>query len=586
MTKHIVAAYWGHDSVLCFWNDVTKTFHTLEIEKVTGIKHYRGHYRREEEADIYKKCIEIAEKEFGIPNDYHAFVIGGFNDEEEWMVFNVPDDKELFLRCFANHEAVRKAFNVKNIVAIPGHHNFHAMSAFQQSPFDKAVSITMDGGGDDGFQFVRTIPDRKTILESKLSSFKIRELSFGRQYNRCARWVMHHIVKNTPNHSDLAGKVMGASAYGSTSRGGYVKGRALMEDNKEWWNRYTRETEWLRYYIGDRDRTHMEWRERKLRIIKVFSKTPEHFNPWSLMTYPISWEQECDIALGIQDKFVTMALNWIKDQIKEQGINLDEYDRNVVFSGGCALNVLFNNILQKELDVNLYVPPNPTDVGLAFGILTSYMIKNDMEFEVPPYSMTYNGSTIRDKEKLPDYIESHNGRKGTLDEVADLLKNNKVIGFVQGRIENGARALGNRSLLANPKGNDAKDRVNKVKRRESYRPFAPICKLEDAPKYFDGPRYDNLAHMNVALRTRDEYLDEVRAATHVDGTARVQTVTYEQNPNIYTLLDKFDGVLLNTSFNLAGKPILNTYEEAFYQLDNTPLDNLVIIDDNNDIWIF
>jgi carbamoyltransferase len=171
-------------------------------------------------------------------------------------------------------------------------------------------------------------------------------------------------------------------------------------------------------------------------------------------------------------------------------------------------------------------------------------------------------------------------------DVASILKDDKIIGFIQGGMEVGARALGNRSILADPKGIDKKDKVNEVKRREAYRPFAPVCRLEDAETYFDSIRYDNLSYMNFAIKTREEHIDKLRAVTHVDGTARVQTVTREQNEILYDLLTEFDGVLLNTSFNVKGSPILNTLKEAFYMLDETTLDHLVVVDEHNTIWIF
>lgn len=581
--RHLVAGYWGHDSSLTFWNDVTKTFHIIEIEKLTGIKHYRGHHRRgDEEKEVYQKAIEIAEREFGIPNDYYAFIAAGHDPKTQ---IDDKTDWRYVMPC--NENTVCSVFNVKNYVNSVGHHLFHATSGFMQSPFEKAVVISMDGGGTEGFQFVYTAEDRKTPLPIQWMTKERAnsEIFLGRQYNRCARWICYNMLQVTPCHSDFSGKVMGASAYGDRTSEAYRIARSLFENNKETWNKYTRENDWFRFYLGTREEILKDpgVRDRRKRLmIQAFWETPENYNPYRLMAFPVDWQTECDYSLGIQEKFEQMSYAWITKMLKD--INLDDYDRNVVMSGGVALNVIFNAKLREKLNINLFVPPNPTDVGLSHGALADYMLKNKVDFDVR--NVTYSTFSIQDKDKLSEYVKSHNGRLSSIKEVAQLLRDQKIIGFVQGNIEVGPRALGNRSILCDPQGPDKKDLVNKVKRREAYRPFAPMCRREDVEKYFESSNYEHLSHMNIAVRTRPEYVDQIAAATHVDGTARIQTVTHEENENIYNLLTEFDGVLLNTSFNVAGKPILNTYEEAFYVLDNTPLDNLVIVDDNNQVWVF
>ena len=153
------------------------------------------------------------------------------------------------------------------------------------------------------------------------------------------------------------------------------------------------------------------------------------------------------------------------------------------------------------------------------------------------------------------------------------------MGLVYGDSEVGPRALGNRSIVCDPNIADMKDILNsKVKFREWYRPFAPFCKKEEADQWFETRNFDNLEYMSYAPKVK---VDTLPSITHVDGTARLQTVTEESHPHFYELLTEFGkisetNVLLNTSFNIRGFPILSTIEDALYALNNTQMDYVVI----------
>jgi len=168
----------------------------------------------------------------------------------------------------------------------------------------------------------------------------------------------------------------------------------------------------------------------------------------------------------------------------------------------------------------------------------------------------------------------------TIKTLSKDLNEGLIVGVVRDTSEHGPRALGNRSILCNPTYPNMKDILNeKVKNREWYRPFAPVCRLEDVSKYFD---FDGESRwMSFCPTVKEEYRDKLVSITHVDGTARVQTVTKEQNPWLYELLTEFEkesgvGVLLNTSFNVNGKPILSRYSDAFEVYNNTKMDALVL----------
>jgi len=190
--------------------------------------------------------------------------------------------------------------------------------------------------------------------------------------------------------------------------------------------------------------------------------------------------------------------------------------------------------------------------------------------------VTYNGLPLLDRDKLKDY----NTKKVTKKDIARLLKDGKIIGLIYGDSEVGPRALGNRSIICDPSIPEMKDILNsKVKHRESYRPFAPFCKKEDAHKYFESRDFENMEYMSFAVNVK---VDTLPSITHVDGTARLQIVTEESHSHFYELLTEFGNisdtnVLLNTSFNTKGKPILSTISDAVKILDYVIIDDYLII---------
>ena len=253
---------------------------------------------------------------------------------------------------------------------------------------------------------------------------------------------------------------------------------------------------------------------------------------------------------------------------------LDKHNTKIplVVTGGCALNVIINEKIKDRYEREVYVPPNPHDGGLSLGHMFCYQKPKER------VNVTYNGLPLLDRDKLKDY----NTKKVTKKDIAKLLKDGKIIGLVYGDSEVGPRALGNRSIVCDPSIPEMKDILNsKVKRRESYRPFAPFCKKEDVHKYFESRDFENMEYMSFAVKVK---VDNLPSITHVDGTARLQTVTEESHPHFYELLTEFGkisdtNVLLNTSFNSRGKPILSTISDALEILKETELD-CVVVDDH------
>jgi carbamoyltransferase len=260
---------------------------------------------------------------------------------------------------------------------------------------------------------------------------------------------------------------------------------------------------------------------------------------------------------------------------------------NLVLSGGCALNSSYNGkILERSPFDALHVPSAPADDGNAIGAAWLAYQEDHPDWRPAPGFMTpYLGSTVSTEplERMAAW-EPRLRRvgEGIPAVAAQILAEGKLLGWVQGRAEFGPRALGNRSILADPRPADAKDLLNaKVKYREAFRPFAPSILAEHGPDWFEA--YQDSPYMERTLRWREAVRSRVPAVVHEDGTGRLQSVTAERNPRYHALISAFHAltgvpVVLNTSFNVMGKPILHTAEDAILMFYTTGLDALVIDD--------
>nr|AMB48445.1 carbamoyltransferase [Nostoc sp. CAVN2] len=262
---------------------------------------------------------------------------------------------------------------------------------------------------------------------------------------------------------------------------------------------------------------------------------------------------------------------------------------NLVLGGGCALNSAFNGkILEKVPFKALHVPSAPADDGNAIGTaLLAYYEDHPKEVRKPSFQTPYLGSTVKKKslENLLQFgkIERVRHLPGTVHlEAARLLSEGKLLGWVQGRAEFGPRALGNRSILADPRSPNMKDEINKrVKFREGYRPFAPSILHHFGHKYFEN--YQESPYMERTLTWRPEVREQVPAVVHANSTGRLQTVKREWNEKYYDLIEAFYEItsvpiILNTSLNVMGKPIVHSVEDAVSVFYTTGLDALVIED--------
>ena len=217
---------------------------------------------------------------------------------------------------------------------------------------------------------------------------------------------------------------------------------------------------------------------------------------------------------------------------------------NLVLMGGCALNCLANRHVHRFFE-NVWVMPNPGDAGSSIGAIAAG------EMQMLNWETPYLGEEIEGKYPVKDIMK-------------ELLENN-IVGVANGKAEFGPRALGNRSLFANPTGQEMKDLVNKIKQRQEFRPFAPVILQEDVHKHFYVEKGFESPYMQYIVRAKDP--KKYPAIVHKDGTSRVQTVTREQHAGLYRLLKqwkKHTGIpmLLNTSLNIKGEPMVNSRKDA------------------------
>ena len=221
------------------------------------------------------------------------------------------------------------------------------------------------------------------------------------------------------------------------------------------------------------------------------------------------------------------------------------WSKNLAYSGGVALNCSANRMLGDYFD-NVWIVPNPGDAGSSLGA-AALVGKDRLVWQGP-----FLGTDIPGPYPIADLLQA--------------LKEDKIVGVANGRAEFGPRALGNRSLLADPRGHEIKDAVNEIKRRQKFRPFAPVILEEYVNQYFDMPAgFKTSPYMQVTAYCK--YPDLFPAIIHVDGTSRVQTVPKDCQSGIRQLLEKWNTItycplLLNTSLNIRGEPMVNTREDA------------------------
>jgi carbamoyltransferase len=440
------------------------------------------------------------------------------------------------------------------------HHQAHVASAFFVSPFEDAAILSVDGFGD----FASTM-----LAEGRGSSFRVLDRvlfphSLGIFYTAVTQWL------GFPQYGD-EGKVMGLAPYGTPR---FVEEmRGIVHPRGELFELG------LDFFVHDKEGVDMTWDGQTPTIGRLFSERMEEaFGPAREPTAPLSSLHE-DVAASLQAVLEEVYLHLVR--------GLWERTRNprICLAGGVALNAVANGRIRPETPFeDVFVQPAAGDSGIAVG--AAYHVWNKVLGQPRSFVMdhAYTGPGYSDEE-YADALDAAGLAAGRLDDtelyahVADRIAQGDVVGWFQDRMEFGPRALGNRSIVADPRREDMKDILNaRIKHREPFRPFAPSVLAEATGEWFEQD-YPS-PYMVLVYKTRPDKRELVPGINHVDDTGRLQTVTESTSPRYYRLIKEFERrtgvpIVLNTSFN-ENEPIVMTPEQAVETFRKTRMDLLVL----------
>lgn len=431
------------------------------------------------------------------------------------------------------------------------HHDAHAASFFV-SPMDDALVLVMDGYGDD----------------ASASAYVGQGNKLSRLWHTTPMNSLGLVYTFVTEYLGFAGfgdegKVMALAAFGDST---YVERfRDVVRPKPD--GTYAVNRAYFSY------ETFGELRPLRRKFLDVFG-------PPRAPGEPIG-DRHRDIAFALQAVTEEIVLHVVRTLVARHGL------KQLVLTGGVALNCVANAKVLEETPVErLWVPPCASDTGAPLGsALWHYhqTLGHGRGFELTHafYGKAYPADEIRGALAAAGLAAMHLDERALIARVADDLAAGKVVGWYQGRFEMGPRALGNRSILADPRRAEMRDILNaKIKARESFRPFAPAVLMERAAEFFEISQPDPF--MTLAPRVREEKKQAIAAAVHVDGTGRIQTVEREANPRYWSLIKAFGDitgvpVLLNTSFNRK-EPIVASPQDAINCFLESGMDVLVLGD--------
>jgi carbamoyltransferase len=460
------------------------------------------------------------------------------------------------------HQKLNEIFpNAK--IKLVSHHLSHAASAIFSSDFNEGSFLTLDGAGTRVYDPYKT---KEILLETNTTGYFNKSQNIFRMYpgpsciNRFGdyyqKWSsivynkklrIKHNMNNpcTENRESVQGKIMGLSAYGD-------------------WEKH-------------------DWKDYCLSVYYdlPFIMFKEMYGNKNIFDDTYNFKSPEDMSAILQKNFESALLDYLK-ALKEETYLTD----NVCFAGGCFLNVLANSLIKESnLFENIHIPPYTNDSGLHFGAACYGAFQNKEKITIAN-NLALVGKEYSNDEILNE-LNNHSLKYTKYESFDDLceitanyLHQNKIIGWFQNRSEFGPRALGARSLLMNPTPKENKDIMNvRVKHREEWRPFAGIVLDEDFSEYFNENYTSD--YMLYSFTVKEDKIKHLEAITHVDKSCRAQTVNESLNPQITMLLKKYKElsgipVLMNTSFNDNGDPIVESPKDAILSFLNMDIDYLVI----------
>jgi carbamoyltransferase len=462
-----------------------------------------------------------------------------------WKRMGVQTAFDLLL--LRKQQSFVRRYRYRGRVVNVGHHEAHAASAFFASGLDEAAVLTLDRGGDF---LSTTLGHGKGTRLDTLHEVRNPE-SLGEVYTALTSFLGFH-----PNADE--GKVMGLAPYGRDRYVEQFRDFIRLTPN----GLFTVNLEWFAYHLEG------GW---------VSKRFTERYGPPRLPESEMT-ERDQDLAYAVQAVTEEAGLHLANALHRLTG------SKNLAMAGGVALNSVMNARLLAETPFeHIFIQPAAGDAGNALG--AALMAWHQLSGKPREWRMEH--AFLGPEPPETDFKHVLTTRGLPFREVADpaaeaarLLADSKIVGWFQGRAEVGPRALGARSILADPRKAEMKDIVNEqVKHREGFRPFAPAVLDEDGAAYFEG-YYPN-PFMLLVLPIRKDKRDVIPAVTHVDGTGRLQSVMRDSNPAFHHLIEEFRNrtgvpVVLNTSYNLRGEPIVNTPEEAIDDYLNTGMNALVL----------
>ena len=506
---------------------------------------------------------------------YVAFAPKGFLSFSKAMPLWVKEklfQKNLLFNKLKEHD---KNYKSDENIFFSDHHLSHAASAFFPSPFKEAVILTADGVGEWATTTVAVGKGNELDIKKEIHF----PHSLGLLYSAFTYYTGFKV-----NSGEY--KLMGLAPYGNPTYEDKI--RQLIDIKED--GTFRLNQKYFNYATGltmTNNRFH-----------NLFGQKPRNPKNEKLTQFHM------DIASSIQKITEEIMVKLVKSIRKEYGIH------NLCLAGGVALNCVANGkILKEKIFENIWIQPAAGDAGGSLGAALAlwYIDQGNKRIVNPNDDMkgSYLGSEFS-QEQIEKELKSVGANfdifdyENLINKTSDYLSNEKAIGWFQGRMEFGPRALGARSILADPRSDIMQKNLNlKVKYRESFRPFAPSILREDLTKWFDMD-VDSPYMLLVANITSEKKIEmtdvqknlfgidklnikrsEIPAVTHVDYSARIQTVTQSTNKYYYDLISKFKEktecpVIVNTSFNVRGEPIVNTPTDAFNCFMGTELDYLII----------
>lgn len=557
------------DSSACIIKNSNLQF-AIEEERLNRIKHWAGF-----PTQSIKECLNQTNTNISDVTDIaiNSNPLSNFTNKIPFFLKNYLFSRKKFeiLSRLKKKIGIKKElisnfqdcnFNKKIKVHYIDHHTAHIASAFFSSNFKKATGLSIDGFGDFCSLAVARCFDNKIKIYKKIYF----PHSLGLFYEASTQLI------GFENYGEEY-KFMGLSSFGQPLFYELLLNNIFISHENEIKLN-------LRYFNHDKSNYSYNYNGLPKQNFIFSNKIFELLNIKNNQSLEDNLKQ--NIASSVQKIF-----EYFLEKIINKFV-INDFSENLVYAGGCALNSLANGkILKSNKLKNLFIPYAPGDSGGAIGSALIVSL-NNYDKKISNISSPYLGNKFSNTEidncikksnlnKDFKVIKTNNQELSKI--VAEFIYKNKIVGWFKGKMEFGARALGSRSILANPCNPNIKDIINKkIKKRENFRPFAPSILLEEKKKWFNNNHFN--PYMSFVEKINIDKRNLIPGVTHIDGTGRVQTVSKELNEDFYNLIKSFYEIsnvpiLLNTSFN-ENEPIVRTPEEAINCFLRTEIDLLVL----------